>query len=71
MAIVVRRPGTQVTAQELITFCKERIAAYKYPRVIEFRADLPKNTLGKVLKDELLPDGVRRASPRDCGGSPP
>ena len=71
MAIVVRRPGTQVTAQELITFCKERIAAYKYPRVIEFRADLPKNTLGKVVKDELLPDGVRSASPRDCEGSRP
>ena len=71
MAIVVRRPGTQVTAQELITFCKERIAAYKYPRVIEFRADLPKNTLGKVLKDELLPDGVRSASPRDYERSRP
>jgi long-chain acyl-CoA synthetase len=54
MAVVVPQPGAQVTAPELIAFCKERLAAYKYPRVIEFRAGLPKNTLGKVLKDELL-----------------
>jgi long-chain acyl-CoA synthetase len=54
MAVVVPHPGAAVTAAELIAFCKERIAAYKYPRVIEFRAELPKNTLGKVLKDELL-----------------
>ena len=63
MAVVVPQPGTQVTAPELIAFCKERLAAYKYPRVIEFRTELPKNTLGKVLKDELLPAGVRSASP--------
>ena len=55
MAVVVPRPDASVTAPELITYCKERMAAYKYPRVIEFRAELPKNTLGKVLKAELLP----------------
>ncbi len=57
MGVVVLEPDASVTAPELIAFCKERIAAYKYPRVIEFRAELPKNTLGKVLKDELLPGG--------------
>jgi long-chain acyl-CoA synthetase len=31
------------------------MAAYKYPRLIEFRDELPKNTLGKILKRELLP----------------
>ena len=54
-AVVVRRPGTDPAAAELIAFCKERVAAYKYPRVVEFRAELPKNALGKVLKDELVP----------------
>ncbi len=52
-AVVVLRPGTELTAPELIAFCKERVAAYKYPRVVEFRDALPKNALGKILKDEL------------------
>ena len=54
-ACVVLRPGAEVSAPELIAFCKERLAAYKYPRVIEFRAELPKNALGKILKDQLVP----------------
>jgi long-chain acyl-CoA synthetase len=39
----------------LLAYCKERMAAYKYPRVIEFRDELPKNALGKILKAELIP----------------
>jgi long-chain acyl-CoA synthetase len=54
-AVVSLRPGTSVTAADLIAYCKERMAAYKYPRVIEFRDVLPRNTLGKVLKDQLAP----------------
>jgi long-chain acyl-CoA synthetase len=38
---------------ELLAYCRERLAAYKCPRVFQFRAALPKNSLGKVLKDEL------------------
>jgi long-chain acyl-CoA synthetase len=53
-AVVTLRPQASLTAEELIAFCKERLAAYKYPRVIEFRDELPKNALGKTLKDELL-----------------
>jgi long-chain acyl-CoA synthetase len=56
-AVVTLRPGASLTAPQLIAYCKERIAAYKYPRVIEFRAALPRNTLGKVVKDELVPHG--------------
>lgn len=54
MAFVILRPGASLTAAELIEYCKERMAAYKYPRVIEFRHELPKNALGKILKDELV-----------------
>ncbi len=54
-AVVVPRPGAALTAAELISFCRERLAAYKYPRVVEFRAGLPKNAMGKVVKDELVP----------------
>ena len=55
MAVVTLRPGASLTAPELIAYCKERIAAYKYPRVIEFRDELPKNAMGKIMKDELIP----------------
>ena len=53
-AVVTIRPGADLTAAELIAYCKARMASYKYPRVVEFRAELPKNALGKVLKDMLV-----------------
>ena len=59
-AVVVLRPEATVTAEELIAYCKERIAAYKYPRIIEFRDALPRNTLGKVLKDRAGRRGAGR-----------
>jgi long-chain acyl-CoA synthetase len=55
MAVLVLRPGTSLTAPEAIDFCRARVAAYKYPRVVEIRDALPKNALGKVLKDQLVP----------------
>jgi long-chain acyl-CoA synthetase len=45
---------------ELLSYCRERLAAYKCPRVFQFRSELPKNTLGKVLKDELASTGEPR-----------
>ena len=63
MAVVTVRDGAAVTEAELDAYCRERIAAYKYPRRFEFRAQLPKNSLGKVLKDELLPPEFPRAEP--------
>ncbi len=55
MAVVALRPGAALAAEELIAYCKERLAAYKYPRIVEFRDALPRNTLGKVVKDQLVP----------------
>ncbi|RYE93946.1 MAG: long-chain fatty acid--CoA ligase [Myxococcales bacterium] len=52
-AIIALRPGQSVTADELIAHCKERLAAYKYPRTVEFRDSLPKTATGKILKREL------------------
>ena len=54
-AIVTLRPGASLAAPERIAICKERIAAYKYPRVIEFRDELPKNAMDKIMKDQLIP----------------
>jgi long-chain acyl-CoA synthetase len=55
MAVVTLREGATVTEAGLHAYCRERMAAYKYPRRFEFRTELPKNSLGKVLKDQLIP----------------
>jgi long-chain acyl-CoA synthetase len=52
-AVVVRRRGAEVTGPELIAFARERLAAYKYPRIVEFRDELPKTISGKVRRTEL------------------
>ena len=49
-AVVVLRPGTRATAEELIAFCAERLARYKKPRSIDFVDDLPRDAAGKLLK---------------------
>jgi benzoate-CoA ligase len=52
-ACVVRKPGQHVDEAELKAFVKERLAAYKYPRVIEFIAELPKTATGKIQRFRL------------------
>ncbi len=52
-AIVALRPGAKATPDELQAFCKERLAAYKYPRTVEIIPELPKGPTGKILKREL------------------
>jgi long-chain acyl-CoA synthetase len=52
-AFVVLKNGATLTEPELIDWCREQMAAYKYPRSIEFRAALPISPTGKILKREL------------------
>lgn len=52
-AVVVRRPGDETTADELLAWGKEQFAAYKYPRIVEFADELPLSPTGKILKREL------------------
>ena len=52
-AIVVRRPGAEVSGAELIAYARERIAHYKAPKSIDFVDALPRNPSGKILKREL------------------
>ncbi|HEY4022419.1 MAG TPA: AMP-binding protein [Pseudonocardiaceae bacterium] len=52
-AYVTLVPGASAAPAELIAFARERMAAYKYPRVVEILADLPKTASGKVLRREL------------------
>jgi long-chain acyl-CoA synthetase len=52
-AFVVLKEGANVTDGELITWTKEHIADYKYPRMVEFLDSLPMSATGKILKKEL------------------
>ncbi len=52
-ALVVLKPGAQVTESELIEFCRARLAHYKCPRSVEFLDNLPKTGTGKILKRDL------------------
>jgi long-chain acyl-CoA synthetase len=57
-AYVSLRAGQQATAEELIAFCRQQMAAYKYPRQIEFLDELPKTVSGKLLRRELRARGT-------------
>jgi acyl-CoA synthetase (AMP-forming)/AMP-acid ligase II len=52
-AVIVPRPGVTLTADEVIDFCRQRLASFKKPEVIQFADALPKNQMGKVLKKDL------------------
>jgi acyl-CoA synthetase (AMP-forming)/AMP-acid ligase II len=52
-AVVVPRPGGEIDADQIIAFARDRIAAYKVPKSIDFTAELPRNASGKILKREL------------------
>ena len=52
-AVVIRNPGSTLTVEELGAWCKQEMAGYKYPRIIEFVDSLPMTATGKILKREL------------------
>jgi long-chain acyl-CoA synthetase len=64
-AFVSLKAGEEPSEEELISFCKERMAAYKYPRIVEVVDELPKTASGKVLRREL-----RERQPTDVGARP-
>ena len=53
VAVVALRAGASASAEDIIAYCRERLAAYKYPREIRFMAELPKGPSGKILKAAL------------------
>jgi long-chain acyl-CoA synthetase len=53
-AVVMRKAGSEVTAEQIVSFCKDRIASYKCPRSVKIQDDpLPLSGAGKVLKRDL------------------
>lgn len=59
-AFVVLKPGESVTEQELDQYCRQKLASYKIPRLYEFRDELPKTTVGKVLRRVLQEESVQK-----------
>jgi len=52
-AFIVPKPDVNLDASQIINFCKERLSAYKVPKLVEIVGSLPKNPTGKILKKEL------------------
>jgi len=52
-AVIVPKAGQNPTEEEIIDFCKDKMASFKIPRMVHFRSSLPKSTIFKVLKREL------------------
>jgi long-chain acyl-CoA synthetase len=54
-AIVVLQPEArgQLSEEDVLAYCKEHLAAYKVPHIVEFRGELPKTDVGKVSRREL------------------
>ena len=67
-AFVVRREGAALTEEEILAFCKERLAPYKAPKFVEFRGELPKSAVGKLLRRVLADEERERAGARATAG---
>lgn len=66
-AWIILKPGVSLTELEIKNWCKVRLIGYKIPRIIQFRAVLPRTTVGKVLKRELVK--MHLESTKNKGGS--
>jgi len=64
-AFVVVKPGEKLTEKEVKEYCKKNLAAYKVPKMVEFMDELPKSTVGKVLRRKLRDMEMERA--KDSG----
>ena len=54
------KAGETATAEDIISFCKEKLAAYKSPKFVEFRQELPKSAVGKILRKVLRDEEAAR-----------
>ena len=59
-AYVVLKPGETATEEEILDYCRENLAYYKVPKFIEFREELPKSIVGKVLRRVLVEEELKR-----------
>ena len=59
-AFVVLKDGAEAAPEEIIDFCRARLVKYKVPRQVEFRSELPKSMVGKILRKDLSIEEQRR-----------
>ncbi len=52
-AVVIPKKGAKVTEEDIMEWCRERLASFKRPRTVVFVKDLPRNPLGKLIKREI------------------
>ncbi len=57
---IVLKDGETATEEEIIAFCRENMAPYKVPKYVEFRDELPKTMVGKILRRELAEEEAKR-----------
>jgi len=57
---IVTRPGHQLTADEVVEYCRGKLARYKVPKYVEFRSELPRTIVGKVLRRVLAEEELRK-----------
>ena len=69
-AFVVLRSGEQATTEEIREFAKSRLTAYKVPRAVEFRDELPKTLIGKVLRRALVEEERARQTAESGAETP-
>jgi long-chain acyl-CoA synthetase len=67
-AYVVLRPGAKATQEEIITFCRKKISAFKAPRLVEFKEALPKTAVGKILRRQLVAEEKEGQAEKPLGG---
>ena len=59
-AYVVLKPGETATEEEILDYCRQNLAPYKVPKFVEFRTELPKTMVGKILRRVLVEEELKR-----------
>ncbi|MBM7555023.1 long-chain-fatty-acid--CoA ligase [Thalassobacillus pellis] len=64
-AFIVKRDGAELTEEDLDAFCRKHMASFKVPRIYEFRDELPKTAVGKILRRALIDEEKKRMETQD------
>ena len=58
---IVLKPSEKATDKDIIDFCKQKLAAYKVPKIVEFRNSIPKSAVGKILRKTLRDEEIAKS----------